>query len=256
LYLRVFTLLTQTLLENYTVISALNFVVTMPLQLCPLAVSDFEDLISHATLHELNDDLVGPPTPICYPISTPEEALSRSTFHFSKQRARFIGDPTVRYMKVVDNDNYKKSIVSIARWHFYPNGYDLTTQLHWELHPLSPSPHQFNIPLHNHILSVRDSARSSWIPSNEPCWILMHMVTRTSQRGRGAAGMLIRWGMEQAEKEGVPAYLEAGVTGKPIYERLGFKQVGDLLEVNLREYGIQMTFVMCKMAYFPQDIEG
>lgn len=220
----------------------------MPLQLCPLEVADFEDLISHSTLHELNDDLVGLPTPICYPVSTREEALSRSTLHFTKQRARFISDPTVRYMKVVDND---KSIISIARWHFYPSGYDLTTQLHWELHPLSPAPRQFNIPLHNHILSVRDSARSSWIPSNKPCWILMHMVTRTSQRGRGAAGILIRWGMEQAEKEGVPAYLEAGVLGKPIYERLGFKQVGDLLEVDMREYGIETSIVMCKMGYFP-----
>ena len=84
----------------------------------------------------------------------------------------------------------------------------------------------------------------------------MHMITRASQRGRGAAGMLIRWGIEQAEKEGVPAYLEAGVKGKPVYERLGFKQVGDLLEVDLREYGTQIPIVMCKMAYFPQDIEG
>lgn len=84
----------------------------------------------------------------------------------------------------------------------------------------------------------------------------MHMVTRESQRGRGAATMLIRWGIEQAEKDGVPAYLEAGVMGKQIYEKLGFRQVGTLLEVNLREYGMQMTFVMSKMGYFPQEKEA
>jgi GNAT superfamily N-acetyltransferase len=54
----------------------------------------------------------------------------------------------------------------------------------------------------------------------------MHMVTRASQQGRGAAKMLIKWGMEQAERHGVPAYLEAGVKGKPVYEKLGFGQVG------------------------------
>jgi len=84
----------------------------------------------------------------------------------------------------------------------------------------------------------------------------MHMITRASQRGRGAAGMLIRWGIEQAEKEGIPAYLEAAVTGKPIYEKLGFKQVGDLLEVDVREYGIQTSFFMCKMAYYPRNFKG
>lgn len=32
---------------------------------------------------------------------------------------------------------------------------------------------------------------------------------------RVAAGMLINWGAKQAKAEGVPAYLEAGVLGKP-----------------------------------------
>ncbi|KAJ5611267.1 hypothetical protein N7510_007986 [Penicillium lagena] len=227
----------------------------MVLQVLPLQLSDFEDLISHATLHDPGDDLVGPPTPICWPPSTPAAALSRATFHFAKQRSRFLGDPTVRYMKVVDTGTVaspKNSIISIARWHFYPQGYNFATQLHWELHALTPPPpSELNVSLHNYILSTRDEARSGWMEPNEPCWILMHMVTRESQRGRGAAKMLIRWGIEQAERDGVPAYLEAGVMGRPVYEKLGFKQVGELLEVDLRRHGIQSTFVMCKMAYFP-----
>lgn len=80
----------------------------------------------------------------------------------------------------------------------------------------------------------------------------MHMVTHPSHRGKGAAGLLIRWGIEQAEKDGVPAYLEAGVMGRPIYERYGFVQIGDLLDVDLKEFGIDTVFSMCKMAYFPQ----
>lgn len=64
--------------------------------------------------------------------------------------------------------------------------------------------------------------------------------------------MLIRWGIEQAERDGVPVYLEAGIMGKPVYERFGFTQVGDLLEVDLKAGGGQGVFVMCKMGYFPQ----
>ncbi|KAL5452887.1 hypothetical protein PMIN07_008219 [Paraphaeosphaeria minitans] len=49
-------------------------------------------------------NLVGPPTPLCCPVTTQEEASARLAFHFDKQRARFLGDPTVRYRKVVERD--------------------------------------------------------------------------------------------------------------------------------------------------------
>ncbi|KAJ4363918.1 hypothetical protein N0V83_009371 [Neocucurbitaria cava] len=226
----------------------------MHLQLCPLQLQDFDELVAHAASYPPGEDLVGPPTPICWTVKTREEAEARLTFHFNKQQSRFIGDPTVRYMKVVDRaDN--DSIISIARWHFYPTGYNFDTEIHWETHNPIPGqsiPRDFNIGLHNHILRSRDVARSSWTQPNSPCWILMHMVTHPSHRGKGAAGLLIRWGIEQAEKDGVPAYLEAGVMGRPIYERYGFVQVGDLLDVDLKEFGINAVFSMCKMAYFPQ----
>ena len=79
----------------------------------------------------------------------------------------------------------------------------------------------------------------------------MHMVTRPSQRGKGAAQLLIRWGMEQAERTGSSAYLEAGVLGKPIYDKMGFRQVGELMELDLRPFGVDSSFVMAKMAYHP-----
>jgi hypothetical protein len=44
--------------------------------------------------------------------------------------------------------------------------------------------------------------------------ILMNMITRESRRGRDAVGMLVTWGVRQAEAEGVLAYLEASLLGK------------------------------------------
>ena len=78
----------------------------------------------------------------------------------------------------------------------------------------------------------------------------MHMVTRPSQRGKGAARLLIQWGIQRAEETGAPAYLEAGAMGRPIYEKMGFRQVGELMELDLRALGVKATFVMAKMAYF------
>ena len=44
-------------------------------------------------------------------------------------------------------------------------------------------------------------------------------------------------------------YLEAGVMGMLIYEKMGFPQVSELVELNLRPFGLQIAFAMAKMAF-------
>ena len=39
--------------------------------------------------------------------------------------------------------------------------------------------------------------------------------------------MLLKWGLEQAKKDGCPAYLEAAPDAKALYEKHGFRQVGE-----------------------------
>lgn len=107
-----------------------------------------------------------------------------------------------------------------------------------------------NVELHNYILSTRDGARKNWHKPG-PALCLMHMVTRISQRGRGAAGMLIQYGVEMAKEQGVPAYLEAGVLGKPIYEKFGFREVAGPMDIDLRPFGIDVDFPMARMAFIP-----
>ena len=45
--------------------------------------------------------------------------------------------------------------------------------------------------------------------------------------GKGAAGKLIRWGLEQADERGLEAYLEASPLARPVYEHFGFKAVDE-----------------------------
>ena len=224
----------------------------MGLRLLALAAEDFTTITDHANIFEPGDDLVGPPVPLCWPVTTKEEATIRLRHHMAKQLQRFTEDPSVKYLKVVDDSG---SIVSVARWHWYPNGYSYEKEAHWETYPQSslvePWAKQFNIPLNNFILGSRDAARDDWIGKDRPCWILMHMVTRPSQRGKGAARLLIQWGIEQAERTGAPAYLEAGVMGRPIYEKMGFQQFGELVELDLGTYGVQATFALARMVYHP-----
>lgn len=248
----------------------------MPLQVLPLSVSDFEQLIHHADFSEPGDDCVASPNPVAWPVTTRSEAQLRARCAFSLQKRRLLRDPTVHFLKVVDkkeagSDTGEDDIIAVARWHHYPQGYDYDLEASWEMAPetITPllpymtdespdsllssyPPSNFNLALHNYTLSERDAFRSQWIPQRKPCWLLMHLTTRPSNRKRGAASLLIRWGLAKANEANEPAYLEAGAAGKPIYEKFGFKQVGELRELDLRAYGMDAYFELSNMKYDPQ----
>jgi GNAT superfamily N-acetyltransferase len=225
----------------------------MSLKLQEIRLEDFDTMANHATIYPIGDDLVGMPTPLCWSVSSRISAQERLHFHMAKQRERFLGDRSTTYLKIVDEKT--EEIVSIARWHYYPNGYAYTGGIEWEIYsPVEgqPFPQEMNIELYNFILSARDAGRGNWMIKDHPCWIMMHLVTRSSQRGRGAAGMLIKWGVKKAKEDGVAAYLEAGVMGKPIYEKHGFKELAEPLCLDLRPYGVDMDIAMANMGILPQ----
>lgn len=45
---------------------------------------------------------------------------------------------------------------------------------------------------------------------------------------RGAASLLLQWGLQRCNQDNVPAYLESTVDAAPLYERLGFTSVGSI----------------------------
>jgi len=65
-------------------------------------------------------------------------------------------------------------------------------------------------------------------------WYLELVATRPEWQGKGAAGKLMRWGLEQADEARLETYLEASPDGKLIYEHFGFKEV-ERMVVDLSE---------------------
>lgn len=51
--------------------------------------------------------------------------------------------------------------------------------------------------------------------------------THPDYRRRGSASMLIRWGCELADRDGVVAYVDASPAGAPLYQKFGFKDCRD-----------------------------
>jgi len=85
-----------------------------------------------------------------------------------------------------------------------------------------------DILLANHFFSNLIQSRKR-IMNPRPYWYLEIIATRPDCQGKGAAGKLLRWGLERADQQGVEAYLEASPAGKPIYEHFGFKEVERLV---------------------------
>ncbi|KAI8826702.1 acyl-CoA N-acyltransferase [Fimicolochytrium jonesii] len=61
---------------------------------------------------------------------------------------------------------------------------------------------------------------------DRPHWYLKLICTHPKHQGLGAASPIIRWGLKQADEQGLPAYLEASPMAQPIYEKFGFRVVG------------------------------
>ncbi|KAI0834418.1 putative GNAT family acetyltransferase [Hypoxylon sp. FL0890] len=60
---------------------------------------------------------------------------------------------------------------------------------------------------------------------DSPCYRLTFMGTDPDYERRGAATMMVRWGMNQCRKEGIPAYLESTLEASSFYKKLGFVDV-------------------------------
>lgn len=52
------------------------------------------------------------------------------------------------------------------------------------------------------------------------------LATLPEHQDRGAASLLIRWGLDRADRDGLEAYVEASLAGAPVYEHFGWRTSG------------------------------
>ena len=64
--------------------------------------------------------------------------------------------------------------------------------------------------------------------------VLSLLATDPTRRGLGAGSALVRWGLELANKQQLPVYLEATPKGYPVYRKLGFEDL-DVQDLPIKE---------------------
>lgn len=58
--------------------------------------------------------------------------------------------------------------------------------------------------------------------------VLVQVKTLPEYQGRGAGSMLVGWGADLADREGLPTHLEATPFGKGLYEKYGFANMAEV----------------------------
>ncbi|KAJ4418847.1 hypothetical protein N0V82_005293 [Gnomoniopsis sp. IMI 355080] len=71
----------------------------------------------------------------------------------------------------------------------------------------------------------------------ERCLHLGTFVCHPNHRGLGAASALLQWGVELADKEQVPAFLEASPHAYSLYKKFGFEDI-DMYQFPLEDTGL------------------
>lgn len=148
-----------------------------------------------------------------------------------------IVDPNSHFVCIVDTDSPNQAVVAYAKWNSpaAPAGGEL---------PQWPAGSDHAVA--NHFFGNLIS-RHARIMEGRKHWYLELLATRPEYQGKGAAGKLLRWGMNRSDEDGTETYLEASPDGKPIYEHFGFKEV-DRLVVDLKEEVLgEKEFIECFM---------
>ncbi|KAI4610175.1 hypothetical protein J4E83_008401 [Alternaria metachromatica] len=78
------------------------------------------------------------------------------------------------------------------------------------------------------LLGPLRAAQASIMGTSTPYFMLNSLATHPDHQGRGAAKMMLDWGMQKADEEGLITYLDSTMTGRPVYERRGFALVKTL----------------------------
>ncbi|KAJ9131789.1 hypothetical protein NKR23_g11554 [Pleurostoma richardsiae] len=155
------------------------------------------------------------PTQTCFPPS------SKQAHEFwQKSLGDEIHDPTARFLVVEDTSTTPATAVAFAKW----NAPDA---------PFQPLPDLDAWPADGNPQVAAEFFGKLWelheqIMGRRPHWYLELIATRAGYQGKGAGGMLIRWGTDRADEEGLESYLDATPEGKPVYERYGFRELETL----------------------------
>ncbi|XXG93882.1 hypothetical protein Hte_000131 [Hypoxylon texense] len=146
-------------------------------------------------------------------------------------RAELEGDSSTRWRKVVDTDlpEGPEQTVAFAKWHVYDE---------------SPKPTDRSFGAGCNVEACEllfggIAKQRVRILGDRPYYYLSFVLTDPKHQGRGAGGMLVEWGVKEARKHNMIAYLESSESGHSLYKKCGFRDV-ECLSIDMGKWGAEV----------------
>ncbi|KAI1190086.1 acyl-CoA N-acyltransferase [Nemania serpens] len=151
-------------------------------------------------------------------------------------------DPSVRWLKVVDTDidatEDNAQMIGFAQWNINDG-----SELRLQRRTFGPG---CNVEACEALFGGLYELRLKHYTSVKHVHLTALHVHPDHQR-RGAGKMLVMWGIEEAKKLGLPAFLESSEAGHSLYESCGFRDT-DKHVVDFAKWGKPGKSVNCFMA--------
>ncbi|EXJ54247.1 hypothetical protein A1O7_09584 [Cladophialophora yegresii CBS 114405] len=164
-----------------------------------------------------------PLSPILFPGPFPPEATVQRAEGMVKQLRE---DPTIQWIKAVDTETGE--LAAFAKW-------DIIEK------PKEPVPGRSfgpgcNVEACEEYFGGIHRKRRELMGDKAYC-LLDLLQTDPKYQGRGAGGMLIKWGLDIADALGLPAYLESSPVAHRLYQKFGFQDIDELVLSPKWNYG-------------------
>ncbi|OTB07589.1 hypothetical protein M426DRAFT_317897 [Hypoxylon sp. CI-4A] len=208
----------------------------MPLELHPATEADARRSaeIEHAAYAP------NPFNRILFPGPFPPEALDGRAATLADELRT---DRTTRWFKVVDTAELPagEQMIAFAKLHVYAEK------------PRPTAPRAFGPGCNAEaceLLFGGVAAQRGRILGDRPYVFISLLHTDPKHQGRGAGELLVRRAVEEAQRQGLVAYLESSESGHSLYKKCGFCDV-DCLSVDLSRWGATEIHRTYSMMYDP-----
>ncbi|KAI1334746.1 putative GNAT family acetyltransferase [Xylariaceae sp. FL0016] len=132
-----------------------------------------------------------------------------------------------RWVKVIDTDMQGEQTIATAQWYFYTEKPDPS-----QARTFGPG---CNVEACEMLFGGIAKKRER-LMGERPYAYLRLLQTDPEHQRRGAGRMLVEWGIEEAKKLGLVAYLESSPEGHEMYKKCGFRDL-ELTELDMSKWG-------------------
>jgi WD repeat-containing protein 48 len=173
--------------------------------------------------------------------------ISESSMHgVAEDRKRELNKPNTWHWKIVDTDLDPSSddsldnggrTIAISVWSMHNIATKRVEDGSYEASSIPAEkvdeipgflPPELRLDALGSLLKPLRAAQEEVMGTSSQYFKLNQLATHPDHQGRGAAKLMLDWGMDKADEEGLVTYLDATATGRLVYEKRGFKLVKEI----------------------------